>query len=596
MKDRTIQILLITIVALGVLIGLLEYKSYRELKRRYQQSIVFGLDSSTLKAMHFSGTDFSVNCEKKNGEWLAGNPQSGLGRADKEIVTGMINALNSLRRSMTLSVNQKSRDESLSAYGFDSPLITIEAEEGQGKRKWIVGSKTADNKEVYIREAGNDKEIFTVSIRLLDYVPFRAEDLRSRTPFPWVPAEVQRVELRRTSGFVRVVKNASGVWNIQQPMEVLADPGEFQYYLSQLCQLRIETFEAENVSDLSAFGLQDQGSRQISLTGADGTTRTVVVGDPVSGRPGFVYACRKDDTSIFTMRDDVLALLDKKVNQLRDARVVSIPVENISGVSYSMNNRTVGLSKTETGQWEVLAPAPGEADPLKIRSLLLWWQQIVITDFETKTNRDDTPSAVIEFYSTLGETNRIEVLPVVVSGGLLVRLNNNPVAHQISEMVLNRSVNSNNPLFYRSQKIFDIPKKSVNRISISKKDKAEQEVQLEEDGTLVAVSPNGGVQVVRAVVEQVLVILSKLQTTEYITYNPGTLSPYGLDEPMMEVYIGLSDPKELGRVLLIGEERENGFCAMVKGRDIVFLLDKDTVRVLSSDLVKAVGTPESPAE
>lgn len=102
MKDRTIQILLITIVALAALIGLLEYKSYRELKRRYQQSIVFGLDSSTLNALHFSGTDFSVSCEKKNGEWLAGNSESGLGRADKEIVTGMINALNSLRRGMTL--------------------------------------------------------------------------------------------------------------------------------------------------------------------------------------------------------------------------------------------------------------------------------------------------------------------------------------------------------------------------------------------------------------------------------------------------------------------------------------------------------------
>ncbi|MBN2684030.1 MAG: DUF4340 domain-containing protein [Pontiellaceae bacterium] len=593
MKDRTIQVLLITIVALGVLIGLLEFRSYRALKQRYQQSIVFDLDASKLNALYFSGTDFAVNCEKKNGEWLAGTPELGLGRADEEIVTGMINALNSLRRGMTLSVKQmKSHGRSMSSYGFDSPLMTIEAVGAEGRRKWIVGSKTVDNKEVYIREAGRDKEIFTVSSRLLDYVPLRVEDLRSRTPFPWVPSEVQKVELRRTSGFVQVVKNSDGVWKIKQPMEVIADPGEFGYFVNQLCQLRIESFEAENVADLSAFGLQDEGSRQISLTGSDGTTRTLVVGDAVSGRAGFVYAYRKDNTSVFTMRDDVLALLDKKVNQLRDARVVSIPVEDISGVSYSSNNRMVELAKTETGQWEVLAPAPGVADPLKIRSLLLWWQQIVITDFETEINQDE-PSNVIEFYSSSGETNRVEVLPRLVNGSRLVRLNEDSIAHSINLASINTVINSLNPLDYRSTKIFDIPKNGVNKISVKKTGALEQVVLLEEDGTFVAESANGGVQVVRPVVEQVLTMLSKLQTPEYITYNPSSLTPYGLDEPLMEVYIGLSDPEELGRVLLIGDERENGFCAMVKGQDIIFLVGKDVVRILSADLVKAVGTPDS---
>lgn len=599
MKDRTIQILLITAVALAVVIGVLEVVSRRADKKRFKQSVVFAINPTTVKSMTFKGTSSVVQCKMDGGRWMVGDPQRGLGQADDAKVFKRIEYLNSLRRGDTITEKEmRARNLNIASYGFDAPQLTITVDGGDVTHRWAVGYNTPDNRSVYVRKLlreGEKDEIFTVSNRLLDYVPLRVEDLRSRTPFPWNPTEVQRVELRRTSGFVRVVKGEDGAWSIQQPMGVLADPGEFGLYLNQLCQLRIESFDAENVSDLSAFGLQDEGSRQISLTGPDGTTRTLVVGDAVSGRAGFVYACRKDDTSVFTMRDDVLTLLDKKVNQLRDARVVSIPIEEISGVSYFSGGRTVELTKNESGRWNVLGPASGDADPLKVKNLLLWWEQIVITDFEVATNRVD-PNAVIEFYSTSGETNRVEVLPVVVSGGLLVRLNEDPVAHQINEMVVSRNINSNNPLFYRSLQVFDFFKNGINKISVSIKGEAEQVVELEEDGTFVAVSTNGTVQVIRPAVERVLNTLSKLKTPEYITYSPRTLTTYGLSEPLMEVYIGLSNPEELGRVLLIGLEKDKGFCAMVKGRDIVFYLDRDTVKILSSDLVKAVGTQDSSFE
>ena len=336
MKDRTIQVLLVAVIALGVLIGVLELRGWQQMKRRRTQSVAFAINPSSIQVLSFSGTNSLVQCKRENGVWLVGDPQKGLGQADSAKVNQRIEYINSLKKERVITAEKiKSRQIDPSEYGFSSPFVQIEVTDAQQHRRWQVGRKTPDGNQVYVRSVEDESgrsEIFTVSSKLLDYVPLKPEELRSRMLFPWKPEEVRRVELRRTSGFVRVVKGAEGGWSIQQPIQVLADPGEFLEYLKTLCQLRIETFEAENVPDLSVYGLQEEGSRQISLAGPGDVARTLVVGDPVSGKPGYVYACRKDDTSVFTMQESVLNLLNEKVDRLRDARVVSIPSDKITSV------------------------------------------------------------------------------------------------------------------------------------------------------------------------------------------------------------------------------------------------------------------------
>jgi hypothetical protein len=57
--------------------------------------------------------------------------------------------------------------------------------------------------------------------------------------------------------------------------------------------------------------------------------------------------------------------------------------------------------------------------------------------------------------------------------------------------------------------------------------------------------------------------------------------------------VGLSDTNELGRILLVGREAQDGFYSMVKGRDVIFYLDKETVDTLSADLVTLPMATES---
>lgn len=583
MKDRTIQILLIAIVLLGMLIFFLEYRNYWEVKERYQESVIFDLSATTLEALRFNGTNFVVHCEKKNGIWLAGDPQRGMGRADVEALSKRVTALNALRKGVVISPKQlKARNMSAADYGFDTPAMKIEVLDGQGIRMWTIGRKTADNKEVYVRESGED-ELFTVSSQLLDIVPRKSEQLRSRVIFPWYPNDLQRIELRRTSGFVRMVKDATGGWTIQQPIEVAVDPGEFLQYITTLCQLRIEEFEAENVPDLSVYGLQEEGSKQISMGGANDSTTTLVVGDEVVGKPGYVYACRKDDTSVFVMRDEALELLNIDVEQLRDARLLTMAEDDISKISFVYGSEVTELTKSEENGWQVTTPAVWPADPVTVGKVIQLWSLAVITDFDMQTN-NIAPDIVAQFISAQSAaTNRIEILPVLVGDGLLIRQNGDSAVHQINlPLVPSETLN---PLTYKSKRVWSLRKSDVKKLIVREVDKTEQTVERGPDGAFIAAGTSGNYQLDQDAIDVVIDTLANLTTPAYIAYNPKSLDIYGLSTPTMEFYVGFDGTSELGRVLLIGNLSTEGYYCMVKGRDVVFLLDEEIVGLLSSNLL-----------
>jgi hypothetical protein len=126
--------------------------------------------------------------------------------------------------------------------------------------------------------------------------------------------------------------------------------------------------------------------------------------------------------------------------------------------------------------------------------------------------------------------------------------------------------------------------------------RARQVIERQADGTFAPGETNATVQVDVEALERLLNELATVSTTNYVAFNPRDLSLYGLTEPSMVLHVGLVGTNQLGRVLLVGEEAAQGFYAMVKGHDVVFILDKPLVEILSADLVaereKAVPNAE----
>jgi hypothetical protein len=51
----------------------------------------------------------------------------------------------------------------------------------------------------------------------------------------------------------------------------------------------------------------------------------------------------------------------------------------------------------------------------------------------------------------------------------------------------------------------------------------------------------------------------------------------------MSIHLGLNATAQLGYVLLVGSKTDEGYYAMIKGRDVVFLLNKKVVEAFFNE-------------
>jgi hypothetical protein len=430
---------------------------------------------------------------------------------------------------------------------------------------------------------------------LLSIIPPQPDTLRDRTLFSGKSPGVRRVEIRGSGGFIQILKDTKSEWQIQQPLSVAADPKAVEDFLEKLYRLRIEGFEAENVSDFSVYGLQGE-TRQISLGGADGTSRMLIIGDEIADKPGFVYVRRADDTAVFSLKAEVHDLLDIELDSLRDARVLSLPARDVSYISMARGAEQLELVSDELGRWKISKPVMWDANPEAVEELLELWEAAVITEF----NETNSPAMAAEWTlvfgsAGLGQTNRIEILPTLgKKDGLCIVREEDPAICRINLPLVPETVLD--PLVFKDRRLWQLRKEDIQKISVEKASQIRQVVERQSDGTFAPGETNAAVRIDEEALERLMNELATVSTTSYVTYNPRDLSIYGLTEPSLVLHMSLAGTNQLGRVLLVGEEAAQGFYAMVQGHDVVFILDKPLVEILSANLVAGREKSVSNAE
>jgi len=591
MKGRSTLVLLGCIVALGLFIWMQESWRAKSKSKEVHSVKLFDIDARTLSSLEFRLTNAVVRCEKESGLWLVGSPDRGKGRADLSLMYGMVADLNKLDKETVITAKElKVRGLNASEYGFDPPVIEIAAIDNHGRHVWRVGRLTPLGNMVYVMDADKD-DVYTVSSKLLSWLPKSAAQLRDRVLFPVDNGGVRKVEIRGTYGYVRLVKEDANGWRIQQPIVAQADPQEVDHFIRSLYDLRVDDFVADNVSDLSIYGLQGE-ARQISLGNSDGSARTLLLGDEIPDRAGYAYARMANDTSVFAMSSKVLQMLEVPAIQFRDARVLSIAPENVGSISIQRGGEKLAMEVDSSGAWKITSPVAWDADRDAVMNFITLWELAVVTDFNA-----DAPSADVEWTinfasAASGVTNRIEILAGGARrDGLLIRRADDPTVVQINLPDLPVSILS--PLTYKDRHFWRLRTDDIIKVAVVKSPESRQVIERGGDGVFAAAGANSHLQVNASAVEKTIDRLADMQTSSYIAYNPRNLDIYGLTDPSLELQVGLSDTNELGRILLVGRESPEGFYSMVKGRDVIFYLDKETVDTLSADLLTPSLATES---
>jgi len=594
MKGRNTLILFICVVLLGLFIWVMEIERHRATRTFLEEITLFNIDSDSLMTLKFEYSNSVVECINDNGIWKTGGENGG--RADVGIVNRVVSALNSLGKGTVITGEEiKARGIDASAFGFDHPFVRITAEDGSGRRVWLIGRHTPLGKMVYVK-MDDTPEIYTITDRLLGMIPRENSEIRDRILFKEDPIRIRSVEIRGTGGFLQLIKDAEVGWRIQQPVSALADQTKIADFLDRLYRYRIEKFIADNVSDFAVYGLQDK-TRQISLGATDGSVRTIILGDEIPDANGYVYARRADEASVYGVRKGLLDLLKFERDDFRDRRVLPVStVDNITSVSIDREGEKLELKKQDDG-WQVVKPVRWSASPEKVNKLLKTWVDAFIVEFNDFTESSETASLqnvkpvwTLTFGSVITDrTNSVYVLPDDgKTNRVVIRRNEEPANYVINLKDIPDELGDH--LYYKDLSVLQLRRNNIQKVVIQTSYGTETIVK-QPDGSFNAVTHESAEAVDSAALDRLLNVLSDLHACEYVAYNPADLSLYGLDSPSFTVHIGLSDREQIGYVLLIGKATESGYYAMVQGRDVVFIIDrKDASSLTEKHVIPAIDT------
>ncbi len=585
MKGRSTLNIFICILLIGAFIWFQESWRAKNPTKSIERIRLFNLDINTLLSVEFNLTNGVIKCIKENGIWMAGDKEGNMGRADDALVQRMVSGLNSMGKGTTITGKHlEVRGLDAAEYGFETPTVTITAIDNQGRQVWMVGRKTPLGDMVYAKNAGKEA-IYTVPGELLVVVPKSHDVLRDRVLFSGDAASVRRIEIRGSAGYMQLIKDPQSGWRLQQPVAAQAEAKEVEGFVEKLYHFYIEDFIADNVSDFSVYGLQGE-TRQISVGSGDGSSRMLIIGDDIADKSGYVYARRADDTSVFTLPADVLTLLNVPADRFRDANVLSVPMSKVSSITVSRGEEDLSLSRSEANKWTLISPVVWDANEQAVADLLMLWDNAVITEFNITTEAS-APEWIFEFGSLEeGVTNQISVLPAAGSkDGLLIKRDDDPNYYQINLPLIPAGIID--PLEYKDRQIWKLEKAAVDKVTLLTDAPSRQVVERQDDRSFSLVETNSNFHVNERLFDRLLNQLELVMATDYITYNPRDLEIYGLVNPSTELQVSLSGSNELGRVLLIGRETPDGFYSMVKGRDVIFYLDKDLVSKLNVNLTES---------
>ena len=142
------------------------------------------------------------------------------------------------------------------------------------------------------------------------------------------------------------------------------------------------------------------------------------------------------------------------------------------------------------------------------------------------------------------------------------------------------------PLFYRDREVLTLDAGDVTRISV-RRQRGEESAVREAGGPFAPFGPEAG-DLHQAAVQKMLEVVGRLRVVEYVADNPEDLSVYGLEPPGLEVTFGLTGQGAISKTVLLGDALEKGgVYAMIRGEDVVFVLDEDAGHALREPLYLA---------
>ncbi len=637
MKFSTTLRLLFVVSLMAVLIIVFERD-----KPAAERKSLLDIKASDITELKIERDDLVVSCFKKADTWFISSPIQV--RADDSKLDGIAGALEIMQRQEVITrAERDARKLSLKDYGLHKPRARLSVGLRQGKETRMeelwVGQDSPLGDSVYVKTGTND-EVVATDRGILAVIPETIEALRDRVILHGDVTRTSRIELKKAgSGFVQLTRDGND-WFIQQPIVARADSSRIQQMMEAIFSMKaidfvwdavVETGEVARLQNPVSPNTKAESYRLVPdqaavcvtvwMTGED-LGREILFGRELEEKSDKIHARCRDIDSIYTVSKSILEIVNIGVNEMRDRNLFLLPTEKVCSMIIRKGDRKLVLDRNRIDGWNIVEPVQWKADDRFIKGIIDNLAGLRVESFLEETNNaslePNEQSLMIGISdvcsaSAVLETNKVEKAadktvekPQGASfkqGGLIIgppregkdtilaRFEEEPYVFEISAAGLDfLGKDPVDPLVYRNRTMLSIDPVTVKTITMIKRG-IETIVERNESGKWVFSGP-GTNQVDSRVIDDILFIAADMRATRTECQNPGNLMQYGLDRSGISLTFGLTGETGIRKTILIGfRAGTDGVYAMVQGLDVVFVISKQMMGVLTSDLKMPPASP-----
>ncbi len=553
--------------------------------------------------------DTRIGLRRQGGRWELAAPFTA--RVDQGAVSRLLDAFETARVTDALSFQELRRRElSLKEFGLYPAHTHVTLSGPQRCDEFFFGAFSPLGADVYLR-MNQMEQILVVPAGLYNVLPRTADDIRSRKVAYGDRALLRTVELRVPGRpFIKLSKE-TGTWRLVQPASAPASDSKVEGLLDALYAARVERFmwpTVSNVMDvaetetaiktrLSLYGFGADTGLQIQLqeSGAEPPVK-IVFGRTLDNADGLTYVLLPGGEAIGAVSNAVTEAFQPLPSDLRDTRLFYEMPGSVRRLQVYFGDLLFVLSQTNS-QWRLDAPVADVADQTVVRDtverLLRLNAETIDEGSSSEARRvrsgQNGPLSHVELFSEQASW-RFAVAPDDAAGAYYrVTFTNAPTVFRVASSNMPPALVSMAGLLgLRDKTVLALQPKSVRRITVRRGEGAGETLQREKDGAVWRLGEGLSGQVSKERLDALLARLASLKADriEKLGLTPDELDTYGLRVPWLEVSVDVEAADAVRKTVLVGKEAGSGKrFAMVRGLDVLFVLDGEALAGLSARLV-----------
>ena len=180
--------------------------------------------------------------------------------------------------------------------------------------------------------------------------------------------QFQEIRIKKLTGETIALSRTTGKWRILEPQALPADQDAVSGMVSSLSTLNADKVVEEKATDLQPFGLH-MPTLDVQIKRKDGKTDAILIGDDTPTGSG-AYVKLPSDAKVYTMASYTKTSLDKRVDDLRDKRLMTFDQDKLSRVELQAKGQTIEFGKNAANEWQIVKPKPIRADGSQVDALI----------------------------------------------------------------------------------------------------------------------------------------------------------------------------------------------------------------------------------